>query len=157
MRVSCHLFDTGCRHPLNRFLLWCPAIRRNLRISLSHFCVACRGPQRNSCFSGEWARHLILIVVAAGNSADCCEQRSDHTVRPAETGKGLLMTAATLTQEQALLSSSLGPSVLDAIVQANMDLKTMPAPTIEKMLRYEELRQRKSRRQTSYCPCSVCE
>ena len=67
------------------------------------------------------------------------------------------MTAATLTQEQALLSSSLGPSVLDAIVQANMDLKTMPAPTIEKMLRYEELRQRKSRRQTSDCPCSVCE
>jgi|GEM_PF-2944392 len=54
--------------------------------------------------------------------------------------KGLNMTTAIPTLEQTLLSSSMGQSVLDSIVQANLDLRTVSAAAIETMMQAEQRR-----------------
>jgi hypothetical protein len=50
------------------------------------------------------------------------------------------MTTATPTLEQMLLSSSMGQSVLDSIVQANLDLRTVSVAAIETMMQAEQRR-----------------
>ena len=50
------------------------------------------------------------------------------------------MAAAIQNLENTLLSSSLGQSVLDAIVQANVDMNTISPLTVESMMRTERRR-----------------
>ncbi len=50
------------------------------------------------------------------------------------------MTTATSTLEHALLSSSMGQSVLDSIVQANLDLRTVSVASVETLIQAERRR-----------------
>ena len=50
------------------------------------------------------------------------------------------MTPATQTLEHTLLSSSMGQSVLDSIVQANLDLRTVSAASVENLMQAEQRR-----------------
>lgn len=50
------------------------------------------------------------------------------------------MTTATSTPEHTLLSSSIGQSVLDSIVQANLDLRTVSVASLETLMQAEQRR-----------------
>jgi len=50
------------------------------------------------------------------------------------------MSTATQTLEHTLLSSSMGQSVLDSIVQANLDLRTVSAASVENLMQAEQRR-----------------
>ena len=50
------------------------------------------------------------------------------------------MTAAAQNLEQTLFSTSLGQSVLDAIVQANIDMNTISPTAVESMMQTEQRR-----------------
>lgn len=65
------------------------------------------------------------------------------------------MTAATQDLEYTLLSSSLGQSVLDAIVQANINMSTVSQAAVESMMRSEQKRRCELGRMTSDNLCSV--
>ena len=66
------------------------------------------------------------------------------------------MTAATQNLEHTLLSSSLGQSVLDAIVQANLDMNTVSLLAVENMMRMEQRRRNELGWTSCDSPCSVC-
>jgi len=88
--------------------------------------------------------------------ADSSEHHTDVIVRIADQLKGTDMTAATQNLEQTLLSSSLGQSVLDSIVQANIDLRTVSAAAIDSMMQAEQRRRVDSTWASSEHLCSVC-
>ncbi len=66
------------------------------------------------------------------------------------------MTTAANNLESTLLSSSLGQSVLDAIVQANLDMNTVSQTTVENMMRVEEQRRGEPGRFSADQLHSVC-
>lgn len=66
------------------------------------------------------------------------------------------MTTATNNLEQTLLSSSLGQSVLDAIVQANIDMKTVSSSAVENLMRSEQRRRGDLGWASTDALCSVC-
>lgn len=66
------------------------------------------------------------------------------------------MTTAVQNLEQTLLSSSLGQSVLDAIVQANLDMKTVSSSAIEQLMRTEQRRRSDLGWTSTDHLCSVC-
>ena len=66
------------------------------------------------------------------------------------------MTAVTQNSEHTSISSSLGQSVLDAIVQANLDMNTVSPSTVENMIRSEQHRRGELGWTLFKNPFSVC-
>ena len=66
------------------------------------------------------------------------------------------MTTAAQNLEQTLLSSSLGQSVLDAIVQANIDMKTVSSTAVEHLMQTEQRRRGDLGWTSTDSLCSVC-
>ncbi len=66
------------------------------------------------------------------------------------------MTAATQSLERTLLSSALGQSVLDAIVQANINMNTVSLAAVESMMQTEQRRRSELGWSSADSSCSVC-
>ena len=66
------------------------------------------------------------------------------------------MTADTQSLEHTLLSSALGQSVLDAIVQANVNISTVSQAVVESMMRTEQRRRTELGWIAADSPCPVC-
>ena len=70
--------------------------------------------------------------------------------------KGLTMTATTQNLEHTLLSSAVGQSVLDAIVQANVNINTVSQAVVESMMRTEQRRRIELGWMAADSPYTVC-
>ena len=66
------------------------------------------------------------------------------------------MNAVTQNLELALFSSSLGQSILDAIVQANLDMNTVSPSIVENLIRSEQHRRGELGWTSHDSPCCVC-
>jgi len=66
------------------------------------------------------------------------------------------MPTAPLLPEETLLATSAGRSVYDALVQANLDPRTVAAAAIERMLNTERLRRSKPGWPGTHNPLAIC-
>ena len=70
--------------------------------------------------------------------------------------KELTMTATTQNLQHTLLSSAVGQSVLDAIVQANVDMNTVSQAAVESMMQTERRRRIELGWLAADSPYTVC-
>ena len=65
------------------------------------------------------------------------EKQSSPEQNAEEHSKGIVMSISNLTLERQLLESDAGQSVYDALIQANVDLRTVSLDLVKDMLNAE--------------------